>query len=108
MDTEPQRPRYDLRDMRARRSLRSVTLGRNNHELSNRVAREREVEAELERVGEAGLVVVGYLLGEPGPDSLTSRVVAHLIVCDRIRREARDHAVEIVHVHGQHEAEDWR
>ena len=45
MDTEPQRPRYDLRDMRARRSLRSMALGRNNHELSNRVAREREVEA---------------------------------------------------------------
>jgi len=66
MDTEPQRPRYDLRDMRARRSLRSVALGRNNHELSNRVAREREVEAELERVGEAGLVVVACHLGEHG------------------------------------------
>jgi len=34
--------------------------------------------------------------------------VAHLIVCDRVRREARGHVVEIVHVHGLHEAKDGR
>ncbi|HWX29483.1 MAG TPA: hypothetical protein VNZ53_18820 [Steroidobacteraceae bacterium] len=30
--------------------------------------------------------------------------MAHLIVRDRVRREARDHAVEIVHVHRLHKA----
>src|ERR1700722_18920598 len=50
----------------------------------------------------------GNFLGEPGPDRLTPRVVAHLIVCDRVRREARGHAVEIVHVDSTHEAKDGR
>jgi hypothetical protein len=37
--------------------LRSVALGRNDRELSDRIACEREVEAKLKRVGQAGLVV---------------------------------------------------
>jgi hypothetical protein len=93
-----------------------------------------EIRSTLERVGEAGLVVAaghfgehgeplgwrrvsvtnivtpvtGNFFGEAGPDRLTSRVMAHLIVCDRVRREARGHAVEIVHVHSMHEAMDGR
>src|ERR1700722_5447362 len=45
---------------------RSGAFGRNDHELRDRIACEREVEAKLERVGEAGLVVVAGHLGEHG------------------------------------------
>ena len=48
------------------RRRRSVAFGRNDHELGDRIAREREVEAELERIGQTGLVVVAGHLSENG------------------------------------------